>query len=167
MKVGTGNAGRLGCGCSAEGAQVRGNSATTSLRRTRRSTTRLFRLRLRAEHTERAQVRTSIALSFARSPMDTAYMAWDLQSLSGGRFQLGMGSQVRGHIVRRFNMPWGMPAARMREYIMALRHIWNSWQTGEKLDFKGDFYNFNLMPPFFTPESDRASGHQDIHSGGQ
>ena len=107
---------------------------------------------LAAEHTERAQVRTSIALSFARSPMDTAYMAWDLQSLSGGRFQLGMGSQVRGHIVRRFNMPWGMPAARMREYIMALRHIWNSWQTGEKLDFKGDFYNFNLMPPFFTPD---------------
>ena len=105
-----------------------------------------------AEHTKRAQVRTSIALAFARSPMDTAYMAWDLQSLSGGRFQLGMGSQVRGHIVRRFNMPWGRPAARMREYIMALRSVWGSWQNREKVDFKGDFYNFNLMPPFFTPE---------------
>lgn len=107
---------------------------------------------LAAEHTKRAQVRTSIALAFARSPMDTAYMAWDLQSLSGGRFQLGMGSQVRGHIVRRFNMPWGRPAARMREYIMALRSVWSSWQNREKVDFKGDFYNFNLMPPFFTPE---------------
>lgn len=107
---------------------------------------------LAAEHTKRAQVRTSIALAFARSPMDTAYMAWDLQSLSGGRFQLGLGSQVRGHIVRRFNMPWGRPAARMREYIMALRSVWRSWQNREKVDFKGDFYNFNLMPPFFTPE---------------
>lgn len=107
---------------------------------------------LAAEHTKRAQVRTSIALAFARSPMDTAYMAWDLQSLSDGRFQLGLGSQVRGHIVRRFNMPWGRPAARMREYIMALRSVWHSWQNREKVDFKGDFYNFNLMPPFFTPE---------------
>ena len=107
---------------------------------------------LAAEHTKRPQVRTSIALAFARSPMDTAYMAWDLQSLSDGRFQLGLGSQVRGHIVRRFNMPWGRPAARMREYIMALRSVWRSWQNREKVDFKGDFYNFNLMPPFFTPE---------------
>lgn len=107
---------------------------------------------LAAEHTNRAHVRTSIALAFARSPMDTAYMAWDLQSLSGGRFQLGLGSQVRGHIVRRFNMPWSRPAARMREYIIALRSVWSSWQNREKVDFKGDFYNFNLMPPFFTPE---------------
>ncbi len=107
---------------------------------------------LACEHTERAAVRTSIALAFARSPMDTAYIAWDLQSLSGGRFQLGMGSQVRGHIVRRFNMPWGRPAARMREYIMALRSVWASWQNGERVNFAGDFYNFNLMPPFFTPD---------------
>ena len=107
---------------------------------------------LAAEHTKHAQVRTSIALAFARSPMDTAYMAWDLASLSGGRFQLGLGSQVRGHIVRRFNMPWGRPAPRMREYIQAMRHVWASWQNRERVNFQGDFYNFNLMPPFFTPD---------------
>lgn len=106
---------------------------------------------LAAEHSSQMQVRTSIALAFARSPMDTAYLSWDLQELSNGRFALGLGSQVRGHIVRRFNMPWGKPAARMRDYILALRHIWASWQNGTKLDFNGDFYNFNLMPPFFTP----------------
>lgn len=106
---------------------------------------------LASEHSTKMNVRTSIALAFARSPMDTAYMAWDLQGLAGGRFHLGLGSQVRGHIVRRFNMPWGRPAARMREYILALRAIWASWQQGAKLDFRGDFYNFNLMPPFFDP----------------
>ena len=114
---------------------------------------------LAAEHTERAAVRTSIALAFARSPMDTAYIAWDLQALSNGRFQLGLGSQVRGHIVRRFNMPWGRPAARMREYIMALRSVWESWQTQTRVNFAGDFYNFNLMPPFFTPD---PIDHPDI-----
>lgn len=114
---------------------------------------------LAAEHTERAAVRTSIALAFARSPMDTAYIAWDLQALSSGRFQLGLGSQVRGHIVRRFNMPWGRPAARMREYIMALRSVWESWQTQTRVNFAGDFYNFNLMPPFFTPD---PIDHPDI-----
>ena len=106
---------------------------------------------LAAEHTERVQLRTSIALAFARSPMDLAYIAWDLQDLSKGRFQLGLGSQVRGHIIRRFNMPWGSPAKRMREYILALRAIWDSWQNGTKLDFQGEFYTFNLMPPFFNP----------------
>lgn len=106
---------------------------------------------LASEHSTTMNVRTSIALAFARSPMDTAYMAWDLQELSGGRFHLGLGSQVRGHIVRRFNMPWGRPAARMRDYILALRAIWDSWQNRGKLDFQGEFFNFNLMPPFFDP----------------
>lgn len=106
---------------------------------------------LASEHSTTMSVRTSIALAFARSPMDTAYMAWDLQALSGGRFHLGLGSQVRGHIIRRYNMPWGRPAARMREYILALRAIWDSWQKQTKLDFQGEFYNFNLMPPFFDP----------------
>ncbi len=106
---------------------------------------------LAAEHTERINLRTSIALAFARSPMDTAYLAWDLQAMSNGRFTLGLGSQVRGHIVRRFNMEWSAPAARMREYVLALRAIWDCWQNGTKLDFRGDFYNFNLMPPFFNP----------------
>lgn len=106
---------------------------------------------LASEHSSNMSVRTSIALAFARSPMDTAYMAWDLQALADGRFHLGLGSQVRGHIIRRFNMPWGRPAARMREYILAMRAVWESWQHGGKLDFQGDFYNFNLMPPFFDP----------------
>ena len=106
---------------------------------------------LAAEHTEKIQLQTSIALSFARSPMDTAYIAWDLQNLSHGRFTLGLGSQVRGHIVRRFSMPWSAPAPRMREYIMAMKHIWDCWQNGTKLSFSGDHYSFNLMSPFFNP----------------
>lgn len=106
---------------------------------------------LASEHTERIQLQTSIALSFARSPMDTAYIAWDIQNLSQGRFTLGLGSQVRGHIVRRFSMPWSPPAPRMREYIMAIKHIWDCWQNGAKLNFAGDHYSFNLMSPFFNP----------------
>lgn len=106
---------------------------------------------LAAEHTKKIELRTSIALSFARSPMDTAYLSWDLQNLSQGRFTLGLGSQVRGHIVRRFSLPWTTPAPRMREYISALREIWDCWQNGRKLNFSGDYYSFNLMPPFFNP----------------
>ena len=106
---------------------------------------------LAAEHTDEIELQTSIALSFSRSPMDTAYIAWDLQNLSKGRFTLGLGSQVRGHIVRRFSMPWSAPAPRMREYVMALKHIWDCWQNGTKLNFAGDYYSFNLMSPFFNP----------------
>ena len=108
-------------------------------------------LTIAAEHTERVGLRTSIALAFARSPMDVAYIGWDLQALSGGRFTLGLGSQVRGHIVRRFGMDWSAPAPRMREYIQALRHVWNAWQTQTPVKFHGDHYDFNLMPPFFNP----------------
>lgn len=108
---------------------------------------------LAAEHTSQISLQTSIALAFARSPMDLAYIAWDLQSLSKGRFTLGLGSQVRGHIVRRFNMNWTAPGPRMRECIIGLRHIWRSWQNEEELNFKGDFYSFNLMPPVFNPGS--------------
>ena len=83
--------------------------------------------------------------------MDVAYIGWDLQAMSNGRFTLGLGSQVRGHIVRRFGMNWSAPAPRMREYIQALRHIWNAWQTQEPVKFHGDHFDFNLMPPFFNP----------------
>ena len=110
-----------------------------------------FPLVLAAEHTRRVELRTSIALAFARSPMDTAYMAWDLQRLSNGRFALGLGSQVRGHVVRRFGMEWSPPAARMREYLSALRSIWSCWQTGGKLDVSTRHYSMNLMPPAFDP----------------
>ena len=97
------------------------------------------------------EVGTSIAVAFARNPMALAMTAWDLQALSAGRFLLGLGSQVRAHIERRFSMPWSHPAARMREFIMALRAIWDSWQLTTPLDFRGDFYQHTLMTPAFDP----------------
>ncbi|MGW3290501.1 LLM class F420-dependent oxidoreductase [Streptomyces sp. NPDC001002] len=108
-------------------------------------------LLLAAEHTERLEVGTAIAVAFARSPMQLAYTAHDLQTYSGGRFSLGLGSQIKPHIERRFAMPWSRPAARMREYVSALRAIWAAWNEGEKLDFRGDFYTHTLMSPFFSP----------------
>jgi probable F420-dependent oxidoreductase len=110
-----------------------------------------FPLVLAAEHTERIELGTAIAVAFARSPMDVAYQAWDLARMSQGRFILGLGTQVRAHIERRFSMPWASPVARLREYVQALRHIWGSWQHGERLNFRGDFYRFTLMSPFFAP----------------
>lgn len=104
-----------------------------------------------AEHTERLTIGTSIAVAFARSPMTLAHTAYDLQRLSEGRFILGLGSQVRAHIERRFSMPWSSPAARMRDYVLALRAIWSSWRTGDALDHRGDFYQHTLMTPFFSP----------------
>jgi probable F420-dependent oxidoreductase len=83
--------------------------------------------------------------------MNVAHLANDLQLYSGGRFVLGLGSQVKPHIERRFSMPWSRPAARMREYILALRAIWRSWETGERLAFRGEFYTHTLMAPFFSP----------------
>ncbi len=108
-------------------------------------------LLLAAEHTTRLEVGTAIAVAFARSPMQLAYTAHDLQAHSGGRFILGLGSQVKPHIERRFSMPWSRPAARMREYVAALRAIWSAWNDGTKLDFRGDFYTHTLMTPFFAP----------------
>ncbi len=111
----------------------------------------MFPLVLAAEHTRRIELGTSIAVAFARSPMDTAYQAWDLAQFSQGRFILGLGTQVKAHIERRFSMPWGPPVPMLREYIHALRAIWRSWQTGERLNFRGKFYKFTLMSPFFNP----------------
>jgi probable F420-dependent oxidoreductase len=106
-----------------------------------------------AEHTERISMGTGIAVAFARSPMTTAQTAHDLQMHSKGRFLLGLGSQIKPHIERRFSMPWSNPAPRMREYVSAMRAIWASWNEGEKLDFRGDFYQHTLMTPFFTPKA--------------
>jgi probable F420-dependent oxidoreductase len=102
------------------------------------------------------QLGTAVAIAFARSPMTTAQTAHDLQVLTGGRFLLGLGSQVKAHVERRFAMPWSRPAARMREYVCALHAIWNTWNTGARLDFRGDFYQHTLMTPFFTPERSEA-----------
>ena len=108
-------------------------------------------LALAATATERIELGTSVAVAFARTPMATAYSAYDLQRLSGGRLVLGLGSQIKAHITRRYGMPWSRPAARIQEYVVALRAIWHSWQTGDPLDFRGDFYEHTLMPPLFSP----------------
>ncbi len=110
-----------------------------------------FPLVLAAEHTETVELGTSIAVAFARNPMVLANIGYDLQSFSKGRFILGLGSQIKPHITKRFSMPWSHPAARMREMVLAIRAIWESWETGGKLDFRGDFYSHTLMTPFFNP----------------
>ena len=115
-------------------------------------------LLLAAEHTERLEIGTSIAVAFARSPMTLANTAWDLQAYSQGRFILGLGSQIKPHITKRFSMDWSHPAARMREFVLAMRAIWNTWLTGEKLDFRGEFYTHTLMTPFFTPPASDLEG---------
>ena len=106
---------------------------------------------LAAEHTERLDLATGIVVAFARNPMTLAQVSWDLQAASQGRFILGLGSQIKPHITKRFSMPWSSPAARMREMILAIRAIWESWNHGTKLDFRGDFYSHTLMTPFFNP----------------
>ena len=110
-----------------------------------------YPLLLAAQSTSKIELITSIAVAFARSPMVTAYSAFDLNAFSKGRFVLGLGSQIQPHIEKRFSMPWSQPAARMREYIEAMRAIWNTWCTGERLQFRGKFYTHTLMTPFFTP----------------
>ena len=108
-------------------------------------------LLLAAEHTERVELGTGIAVAFARNPMSMAVVANDLHNYSKGRFMLGLGSQIKPHIEKRYSMTWSHPAPRMREYIEALRAIWGAWNTGEKLRFKGDFYTHTLMTPMFDP----------------
>ena len=108
-------------------------------------------LALAAPHTERIELMTGIAVAFARNPMLLAHIGWDLQALSRGRFLLGLGSQIKPHITKRFAMPWSRPAARMEEMIAAIRAIWHAWQTGERLNFRGDFYQHTLMTPMFSP----------------
>ncbi len=106
---------------------------------------------LAAEHTERLQVGTGIAVAFARNPMSLAMTANDLQTQSRGRFLLGLGSQIKPHIEKRFSMPWSHPAPRIRELILAVRAIWASWSDGSRLAFRGEYYRHTLMTPMFDP----------------
>ncbi len=106
---------------------------------------------LAAEHTERIQVGTAVAIAFPRSPMVTAMLAWDLQRFSKGRFVLGLGTQVKGHNQRRFSVAWTPPAPRIKEYVESLRAIWDSFQTGGPLNYVGNHYSFTLMTPNFNP----------------
>lgn len=108
-------------------------------------------LLLAAEHTRTLTVGTSIAVAFPRSPAILAHMSWDLARFSRGRFILGLGTQVKGHNLRRLGAPWDHPLRRMREVILSLRAFWTCWQHGTPLDFQGEFYRFNLMTPFFSP----------------
>ena len=105
-----------------------------------------------AEHSQAMHFGTAIAVSFARSPADLAYTAWDLAAQSGGRFILGLGTQVRGHIEKRFGMPWPeSPVNKLREQIQVIRAFWDCWQNGTKLRFDGEYYKIKLMSPFFNP----------------
>ena len=112
-----------------------------------------FPLMLAAEHTEKVDLITGIAVAFARSPMILANISHDLNAYSKGRFTLGLGSQIKPHITKRFSMQWGAPAAQMRELVLAMRAIWANWYAGEPLQFVGKFYTHTLMTPAFTPEN--------------
>ncbi len=110
-----------------------------------------FPLVLASQATERLELGTAIAVAFARNPMVCANIGHDLQELTRGRFILGLGTQIRPHIERRFSQPWSKPAARMREFVQAIRAIWRCWSEGERLDFRGEFYTHTLMIPAFVP----------------
>lgn len=111
-----------------------------------------FPLAIAAEHTSHVELATAIAIALPRSPAHLAQLAHDLQLFSKGRFVLGLGSQVRAHVERRFSATWERPIARMREIVLATRAIWRCWNEDEKLDFRGEFYRHTLMPPLFKPE---------------
>lgn len=108
-------------------------------------------LALGAAATSRIGIGTSVAMAFPRSPTVTAMSAWSLQKLSEGRFVLGLGSQVRGHVRRRFGMDWHAPAPWMRDYVGAVRAVWQAWQAKEPLHFESEHYNLSLMVPLFDP----------------
>ena len=104
-----------------------------------------------ATNTSKIELITSIAVAFARNPMTLANIGYDLNLVSQGRFILGLGSQIKPHITKRFSMPWSHPAARMKEMVEAINAIWDCWQNGTKLNYRGEFYTHTLMTPFFNP----------------
>ena len=111
----------------------------------------LFQMMIAAEHTERVEISSSVTIAFPRTPMIMAQAAWDMQELSKGRINLGLGSQVKGHNVRRFGGTWTPPAKRMEDYINMMRAVWHSWQTGERPEYISDNYTYTLMTPMFDP----------------
>lgn len=122
-------------------------------------------LTLAATRTERIAVGTAITVAFARTPMTAAITANDLHAVSAGRYVLGLGTQIKPHVTRRFSMPWSRPADRMREYIQAVRAIWATWNDGVPLRFTGEFYTHTLMTPFFSPPPN-PYGAPPIHLAG-
>jgi probable F420-dependent oxidoreductase len=124
-----------------------------------------LQLVLAAQATQRIDLGTAVAIAFARNPMTVAQLAWDTQTIARGRFILGLGTQIQPHIEKRFSMPWSKPAERLREFVLALRAIWRSWETGERLAFRGEFYTHTLMTPFFDP-GPNAFGAPPIYLAG-
>jgi probable F420-dependent oxidoreductase len=120
---------------------------------------------LAAEHRARAKVGTNIAVAFARNPMTLANIGYDLNKYSQGRFVLGLGSQIKAHITKRFSMEWSDPAPRMREMISAIKAIWGAWNDGTKLEIRGDFYQHTLMTPFFDPGPNPYGNAQILLAG--
>ena len=112
--------------------------------------------------TEKIKMMTGVFVAFPRSPMATAYDAWSLNELSGGRFQLGLGSQIKAHLTRRFGMDFQPPVRRMKDYVRALRAIWDCWQNGTRLDYDGIYYKHNLMIPYYNP-GPITSGMPEVH----
>lgn len=108
-------------------------------------------LAVAAEYTSLIELGTAVAIAFARTPMTLANAGWDLQHISGGRMILGLGSQIKPHIEQRFSMPWSRPAARMRELVLGIRAIWDSWEHDTPLNFDGEFYRHTRMIPMFSP----------------
>ncbi len=116
-----------------------------------------------AEHTQRLRFGTGVAIAFPRSPFVTAQAAWDLQRYSGGRFMLGLGTQVKGHNERRYSTPWpSPPGPRFRDYILCLKAIFKTFQTGARPDYQGKHYQFTLISPFFNPGANQ-DGHLPIY----
>jgi probable F420-dependent oxidoreductase len=108
---------------------------------------------LAAEHTRRVSIGTAVAIAFTRSPTLLAYLAWDLAAQCGGRFMLGLGTQVKAHVAHRFGIPWDPPAPKLRDAVQAIRAVWEAWRTRSPLRFRSRFYSLSLMTPFFTPAS--------------
>ena len=108
-------------------------------------------LTIAAEHTERLELSTAVAIAFPHSPMSLAQTAWDIQKFSKGRMTVGLGTQVKGHIVRRYGMDWHPPGPRLRDYVLMMRAVWDSWQNGTRPSFEGKYYRYTLMTPFFSP----------------
>ncbi len=110
-----------------------------------------FPLLLAARASQKIDLYTAVAIGFARNPMILANIGWDLQALSKGRFRLGLGTQIKPHIEKRFGMPWSRPAARMKEMVLAIKEIWRCWEANDRLDYRGEIYQHTLMTPMFNP----------------
>jgi len=110
-----------------------------------------FPLLLASRASQTIDLYTAVAIGFARNPMILAHIGWDLQALSKGRFMLGLGTQIKPHIEKRFGMPWSKPATRMKEMVLAIKEIWRCWETDERLDYRGEIYQHTLMTPMFNP----------------